>query len=229
MIDSGERSGKERDSKIESNSAYSWRIPAWFPELPAPIVDKLKIYLDELLFFNAKMSLISPRTEANADFVHLADGLMGCRAFSESVKTSEIFDLGSGNGIPGLVFALLNPSKNVRLVEADGRKIQYLKHCISKMSLKNCSTVHARVEDLQEGSMKAAMTRGLASVSKCLLMSRRSAAPGCEFYHFKGQSWSKEIAEIPSQILAAWDLRHVIDYNLPESGPSMSIILTTKK
>ncbi len=214
---------------VAPEEPYLWRIDRWFPDLSAHTREQLKIYHNELIFFNGRMSLISPRTERIADLVHFADGIMGSRIVAGRMKVKEIFDLGSGNGIPGLVLATLNPDKMVRLVEADGRKIEFLKHCITKIGLKNCSTVHARLEDLKESVIKSATTRGLATISKALLLTRRCAATGCDFFHFKGQSWTKELAEIPSQVLASWDPHHAQDYELPESGPVMSIVITTKK
>ena len=175
------------------------------------------------------MSLISPRTERFSDQIHIADGILGARIVAKSLPAKEIFDVGSGNGVPGLIFALLNPAIQTRLVEADGRKIEFLKLCIARMGLKNTTTVHARLEDLKEGVMPAAMSRGLASISKAVLMARKSASIGCMYFHFKGQSWSREMGEIPPHILASWEPSHIQDYKLPSGGPEMSIVLTTRR
>ncbi len=229
MTDSGNHRRKPSEIKAKAEASHFWRIPEWFPEINEANLAKLKIYQDDLILFNARMSLISPRTEQVSDFVHIADGILGSHLVASNFKSKEIYDFGSGNGVPGVIFALLYPAHTVRLVEADGRKIEYLKHCVAKMGLKNCIAVHARIEDLGEGVVSGIVTRGLASISKSLLLARRCSAMGCQFFHFKGQAWSKEIAEIPSQILSSWDLKHVGDYRLPDHGPLMSIILTTRK
>jgi 16S rRNA (guanine527-N7)-methyltransferase len=211
-----------------SEGTEYWRIPEWFPRLSVDVEQKLRLFQRDLIHFNGRMSLISPRTEQTSDLTHIADGILGSEIVAKNLNSAEIFDLGSGNGIPGLIFALLNPKIQVRLVEADGRKIEFLKLCITRMGLKNTTTVHARLEDLKAGVITAAMSRGLASISKALLLARKSAANGCRYFHFKGQSWSKEMAEIPPQVLASWEPSHVKDYKLPAGSAEMSIVLTTR-
>jgi 16S rRNA (guanine527-N7)-methyltransferase len=212
---------------LDSEGRY-WRIQKWFPDLSDETVANLRAYHSELIYFNGRMNLISPRTEKNADLIHIADGILGSRIILGLTKQKMFYDIGSGNGTPGLILALMDPSRQVKLIDTDARKIEFLKHCIGRLGLKNCSTVQARLEDLEEGSLMCAVTRGFATISKSLLLSRKSAGVGCEFFHFKGRSWSSELAEIPSQVLASWDPKHVNDYQLPETETIMSIVMTTR-
>ena len=205
-----------------------WRIPKWFPELTQRELDLFRSYLSELIHFNGRMNLISPRTEATADLTHIADGILGSRVILGQTQAIDIFDIGSGNGIPGLVLAILAPTRRITLVDADARKIEFLKHCIARLELSNCHTIHARLEDLDPGTIHCGVSRGFASISKCLLMCRKVAAEDCSFFHFKGPSWSTEVAQIPSQILASWDPMHVMDYRLPDEETVRSIVLTKR-
>src|SRR6185437_7451945 len=218
---------KPADTKPEESNEY-WRIRGWFPKLSGVIEEKLRFFQKDLIHFNGKMNLISPRTERTCDLIHIADGIIGGEVVAKQLKATEIYDLGSGNGIPGLVFALTHPGIKVNLVEADGRKVEFLKLCVGRMSLSNCAVVHARLEDLSPGVVKAAMSRGLANVSKALLLARRSASEGCQYFHFKGQGWSRELADIPPQILSSWEPAGVEQYQLPENGPEMCIVLTVR-
>lgn len=208
---------------------HYWRIGKWFKDLSTQQIEQLKIYHSELIRFNGRINLISPRTEKVADQTHFADSILGGRVVLNSSSRSEIHDLGSGNGLPGLVMAVLASDRNFVLVDADARKVEFLKHSASRMELKNVNFVNGRLEDLPPESVRCAVSRGLASISKALLMSRKSASKDCEFYHFKGDSWSKEVAEIPSQVLAHWEFKHVEDYTLPESITKLSVILTKRR
>ena len=212
---------------LDSEGRY-WRIEKWFPELSKEVVAQLRAYHAELIFFNGRMNLISPRTEKTADLLHVADGIVGGRAVLNASSSKEIFDIGSGNGVPGIIMAALAPERKFVLVDADARKVEFLKHCIARATLKNCQAVHARLEDLPENSITCAVTRGVASLSKVLIMCRRAASSNCEFFHFKGRSWATEVAEIPSQLLASWDPVLVSDYMLPEGDANLSIILTKR-
>jgi 16S rRNA (guanine527-N7)-methyltransferase len=214
--------------KVEVQTEPFWRIPEWFPELNSSSASLLKAFRDELLFFNNKISLISPGTLLNSDSIHFADGILGSQIVFSQLKQKEIYDFGSGNGVPGIVFACLYPGINVKLVESDTRKNEYLKHCISKLGLKNCSAILARIEDLAQESVKAVMARGLASVSKSIILARKCTSVNGQFFHFKGPSWPSEIGEIPSQVLSSWDVQKLGDYRLFDSGQVMSIILTTR-
>lgn len=205
-----------------------WRLARWFKDLAPGQLDQLLIYHAELIKFNGRINLISPRTEKIADQVHFADSIMGGRLVLAETKASKIYDLGSGNGLPGLIMAVLEPRRKFVLVDADARKVEFLKHCVTRLNLKNVEFINGRLEDLEHDSIECAVSRGLASISKALIMSRRATATGCEFYHFKGDSWSKELAEIPSQVLAHWELKDTRSYTLPESTITLSIVLTRK-
>ncbi len=209
-------------------SAAQWRIPKWFPHLGDELLTRFRAFNSELIFFNGRMNLISPRTEAISDQIHFADCILASQIVLENTKEKHIFDMGAGNGMPGLILAMLKPSLRVTLIDADARKIEFLKHCISRLEIKNCDTMHARLEELNENVIKCAVTRAMASVSKTLLFARKASAHGAQFFHLKSQSWPREVAEIPSQILAYWDVAHIKDYALPDSEIKMTIISTIR-
>jgi 16S rRNA (guanine527-N7)-methyltransferase len=206
-----------------------WRIKTWFKDLTPTQLEMFEIYHSELIKFNGRINLISPRTEKTADLVHFADCILGARAVLKRTSKKEIYDLGSGNGLPGIVFAILAPERNFVLVDADARKIEFLKHCAMRLNLKNVRMINGRLEDINENSIHAAVCRGLASISKALLMVRRASAKDCEFYHFKGETWPNEVAEMPSQILAHWEPKEIDNYNLPEGNVTLSVVQTTRK
>lgn len=217
-----------KNENIDSEGRL-WRISEWFPDLSTHTVTALRAFHSELIYFNGRMNLISSRTERIADSIHFADAILGSRAiFSAAAGVTEIYDIGSGNGIPGIVFSLLYQNVKVVLVDADARKTEFMKHCAARLSLSNCHTKHARLEDLGEASVHCAMSRGFSSISKTLVWSRKCMAPGGQYFHFKGKSWSTELAEIPSQVLAHWDPQHLCNYNLPGENIEMSIILTKR-
>ena len=214
---------------MATNENVFWRLEEWFPEVSADTHLQLRSFHSELIKFNGKINLISPRTEKNADLVHFADGVIASRFVLESCQKTEIYDFGSGNGIPGFVLAALAPNRKVHMVDADMRKCEFMKHVVTKMGLKNVQIHHKRLEDLDQDSVHCATTRGLAAISKSLVLARKCAASGCEFFHLKSEAWSTEIASIPAQVLAFWSARHLVDYKLPSGDVVYSIVLTVKK
>jgi 16S rRNA (guanine527-N7)-methyltransferase len=206
-----------------------WRLEQFIPDLPGPIMDKIRLFHVELINFNSKLSLISSRTETDADLVHITDGVLGSRIVIANLKHQEVFDIGSGNGVPGIILAVLAPHIRVNLVDVDGRKVEFLKHVISKCDLKNCKTILSRFEELNVGSIGACVSRGFAPLARVMVSARKVMVPGGEYYHFKGTSWVQELTETPSQALAAWNVENSGDYYLPLHQTKLSIIKITKR
>ncbi|OFZ16668.1 MAG: hypothetical protein A2Z20_01075 [Bdellovibrionales bacterium RBG_16_40_8] len=225
--DGSTKEDPKRESYLDSSGRY-WRIPKWFPELQSDLQSRLRDFHAELIHFNGRMNLISPRTEKDADLIHIADGILGARAIFSMTNKREIYDFGAGNGMPGIVMALLDPSRSIIMVDKDARKVEFIKHCSARLKITNCTALHTRVEEMPAESVHCAVSRGLASIAKSLIMIRRVAAIDCEYFHFKGESWSTEVAGIPSQVLAHWELADVADYNLPEEGAKHSIVQTKR-
>ncbi len=214
---------------IKDGVELPWRVPEWFSDLSIQILDSLRAYYSELIFFNKKMNLVSPRTEEDGDLIHVADGILAAKLILGHSKHGEIYDIGSGNGVPGLIMAILAPDRTFRLVDSDTRKIEFIKHCINKLGLKNCFATHARAEELGEGIMHCGVCRGFAPIGRALLMLRKVADKGCEFYHMKGETWAREVGQLPAQVLASWEPKFLGDYELPKGGAKLSVILTVRK
>ena len=214
-----------KDSEVPAH----WRVPQWFPNLNKKTLDCLHAYHQELIRFNKRINLISPKTELDADAIHVSDAILAAGIILKHTKMKEVYDIGSGNGIPGIIMAILAEDRPVRLVDSDTRKIEFLKHCIAKLNLKNCFATHARAETLGEGVISCGVCRGFASVTKTLLGLRKIAAPGCELFHLKGEAWAGEVAEVPAQILASWEPKFLADYTLPDLGTKLSVIVTVRR
>ena len=60
-----------------------WRIPQWFDDLSDESLNRLKMFHMELISFNGRINLISPRTERNSDIIHFADSITAARCLLE--------------------------------------------------------------------------------------------------------------------------------------------------
>ncbi|NJL23944.1 MAG: 16S rRNA (guanine(527)-N(7))-methyltransferase RsmG [Calothrix sp. SM1_5_4] len=214
-------------SSVDGNAL--WRIPEWFPSLSPEVVLTLKSYHSELLKFNLRLNLISRNTERDADEVHFADCILASEVLAKVHLGAEVFDVGSGNGLPGILFAILRPQTTFHLVESDSRKAEFLKHMIHVLGLKNADVMAVRLESLKGMAASVAVSRGFASISKTCLGCNRIFPVGGKFYHLKGSNWSTEIAEIPSQLISIWKPELVGEYTLPVSQARRAVVCTTKK
>ena len=206
-----------------------WRLGNWFPDLSPDLQAKLKTYFDELVKFNKTLTLVTPKTVPVADALHFSDSILASRVIIKAnPQLKEVYDLGSGNGFPGIILALLNPSMKVQLVESDVKKCEFLKHIISNLNLTNVGVLNCKIEDLKDGSVSTAIVRGFASISKVLLLMRSKVSKGGVIYHLKGEQWGMEVSEIPIQLCSAWSPSLIGEYRLPVGEIKFAVIKTDR-
>lgn len=215
-------------SGAETALTIHWRIDQWFPDLSESLRASLKKYHEELIRYNKTVALIGVKTIPNADAIHFADCIMATRIISPHIKSDEVYDFGSGAGFPGLIMALMNPQKRFILVELDLRKSDFLKHMIKVLNLQNAQVLTRSIESIPEGTVKCAVSRGLSSLSKSILLARRPVATGGVYFHLKGEEWASEIADIPSQLCSFWQPGFLSDYKLPVGEVRFAVVKTDK-
>ena len=215
-------------TKIEALPQALWRIPQWFPNLSTSTLDLLRLFHVELLHFNSKVNLIGRGTERESDEAHFADAIYGIQIVLEHSRALSFYDIGSGNGLPGVALAIIQPGCVVKLVERDTRKAEFLKQIVFRLQLANVEVLCGRFEDIKPKSIEIALSRGFASISKAILKNNKAFHEGSTYYHFKTNTWSREIAEIPSQVCAIWTPELVGEYSLPVNQARRAIIATRK-
>jgi 16S rRNA (guanine527-N7)-methyltransferase len=213
----------------EVSAPLQWRLETWFSDLDKSVHASLKKLNDELIKANRTLSLVSPKTIPFADALHFSDSIMAAKIiFSDNPSIDELYDLGSGNGFPGLVSAILFPKVRHVLVEVDEKKCDYLRHCIKTLGLTNVKVHAVNIENLEINSVKYGICRGLANLSKCILMTRRCFAKEGTLYHIKSENWSMEVGEIPTQLCSVWTPALVKEYKLPIGEIRFAIVKTDK-
>ena len=216
------------DSDLKASFEKNWRIAQWFPDLSDLQQTMLRVYYLELLKFNPKINLISRRTEPEADQVHFADSIMAGKLILFRNKADTIVDIGSGNGFPGLVMAILSPDRKLVLLDKDQRKVEFLKHVAARVGLKNVTCFNGLLDAYPEASIECGVSRGFASLSGAVIAARKAFKIGGEYYHMKGSVWATEMAEIPTQVCSLWAPGLAADYRLPETSINLSLVVTKK-
>lgn len=102
-----------------------------------------------------------------------------------------VLDVGSGSGIPALVWAVFFPHIPFVLVESKGKKVAFLKIATLSAGLKNVSIQHSRIEDLNfSNSFKLITFRAVGSIQTCLQLIAHLRQR--DILLFKGQSAMQE-------------------------------------
>ncbi len=173
------------------------------------LTPKLEAFRDLLLKWNEKINLISRSTVDFVEQVHIGDGVIGSEIIEADGEFTEIYDLGSGNGIPGLVFSVLFPHIHVRCVESDQRKAAFLKTAVITLGLKNVKVENLRVESLPRGRY-VFIARGYTSIKEALAIVEKFCEKGTVFYHFKSKAWESELPVDCS----TWNTHQIAEYLL---------------
>lgn len=224
-----EKNHSNDQAETPEASPSSLKLKKWFPDLSDDQIERLVIYLRELTRFNKSLNLVSPLTIKNAESVHVADCVYAAQYIRPQLDLSEpLYDFGSGNGCPGVLIAALYPEVKVILIDRDHRKMEFCKHVIHAMGLSNVEVQVKSVEEFQPASVKQAVARGFAPLSKALIKYRTKFPKGGKFFHMKGDGWANELASLPSQIFSHWTPSLIGKYKIPENAAEMFVVLTEK-
>ena len=80
----------------------------------------------------------------------LAESLAGLE-FERIRAASQIADIGSGAGFPGLVLAIALPNARVTLIDRRSQNCEFMRDAIERLGLRNAVVVATRVEEWHEG------------------------------------------------------------------------------
>lgn len=96
--------------------------------------------------------------------VHLADSLVAL-GVDRLRSARRIADIGTGAGFPGLPLAVALPRCEMRLVESQSKKCQFLRRVIAAAGIDNARVVERRAEEWPEGlgAHDAVLARALAA------------------------------------------------------------------
>ncbi len=133
--------------------------------------------------------------------VHVADGFDGLDlAVVRAART--VADLGAGAGFPGLVLAVCLPEADVRLVEAGGRKCEFMGRLIEGAAIPNARPVHARAEAWPAGigAHDLVTARALAPLTALVEYAAPLLADGGHLVAWKG---ARDAAEEADGVAAA--------------------------
>ncbi len=107
-------------------------------------LDRFAIYLAELLIWNAVVNLTAVTDPPRI----VADLFLNSMLLRPLLRPgTQVLDIGSGAGFPGLVLALVAPEARFTLVEARRRRASFLEHLVRRFNLPNCRVSGHRLPD----------------------------------------------------------------------------------
>jgi 16S rRNA (guanine527-N7)-methyltransferase len=135
-----------------------------------------ELYLD----WNSKINVISRKDIGSLYEKHVLHSL-SIATLAEFPEGTEIIDIGTGGGFPGIPLAIFFPEVRFHLIDSIGKKIKVVQEVAAGLGLKNVTAQHTRVEDIRNRKYDYAVSRAVAPLkdlwkwSKPLL--RKQALP----------------------------------------------------
>lgn len=136
--------------------------------------------------------LIGPRETPRIWTRHL----LNCAVVTDGVaEGSCVADVGTGAGLPGVVWAIRRSDIQMVLVEPLLRRATFLRECVDELGLSNRVGVErARAEDLNvEGGFDVVTSRAVAPLRRLVPWCAPLCRPGGTIVALKGRSATEEI------------------------------------
>ncbi len=140
-------------------------ILKYFPQLSTRQTVQLSS-LDELYrAWNAQINVVSRKDLDHLHEKHLLHCLSIAAVFTFPPH-SEILDLGTGGGFPGIPLAIFFPEAKFHLVDSIGKKIKVVQAIASAIGLTNVTTQQIRAEQIQHRLFDTVVSRAVAPLKE---------------------------------------------------------------
>ncbi len=139
-------------------------IQRYFPDLSPVQIQRIAALKALYDYWNARINVISRKDIAALYTRHVlhALGIAKVQAFSAE---SQILDLGTGGGFPGIPLAILLPQTHFYLVDSIGKKIKVVREIAAALGLENLRAAPIRAENV-EGTYDFVISRAVAPMPK---------------------------------------------------------------
>jgi 16S rRNA (guanine527-N7)-methyltransferase len=111
--------------------------------------------------WNSKINVISRKDIDGLYEKHILHSLSIAAAFDLEDGT-EIIDIGTGGGFPGIPLAIYFPRVQFHLVDSIGKKLKVVDAIAKEIGLENITTQHIRAEEIKNRKFDFAVSRAVA-------------------------------------------------------------------
>lgn len=150
--------------------------------------DLFEKYYQILIEYNNKFNITAITDREEVIVKHFVDSSL----FVDKLSCKNLIDVGSGGGFPAIPIKILNEDINLTLLEATGKKCDFLSAVVKELNLKNVSILNGRAEDFAKDSsyrekFDACSARAVARLNTLCEYCMPFVKVKGKFYAFKGQ------------------------------------------
>ena len=103
-------------------------------------------YLSQILKWNKTRNLVSRNLKKN----DLAEHFLDCAVLQKHLLPGSAIDLGTGPGFPGICLGIIDPNRELTLVDSNRKKTSFLIHIKNELGLNSVSIKNLRVEEIKQ-------------------------------------------------------------------------------
>jgi 16S rRNA (guanine527-N7)-methyltransferase len=159
-------------------------------------IEKLNIYNDFLLENNKLLNLIGKTTENNVFSRHFTDS---AQIYDLIDDKSEIIDMGSGAGFPGVIIKILMDSKkvdgNVILLDKSPKKCKFLYDLSNKLDLK-FKIQNVKLEDYKFNKISTIVSRAFKKAIETIDIIFKNNDKIRSIILMKGKTYQHELEDV---------------------------------
>ncbi len=139
-------------------------ILKYFPELTERQREQFAALLPLYEEWNAQINVISRKDMENFYEHHVLHSLAIAKAIRFAPMT-EVLDVGTGGGFPGVPLAVMFPEARFTLVDSIGKKIKVVNDVVERLGLKNTKAMQTRAEQL-DGEYDFVVSRAVTTLGE---------------------------------------------------------------
>lgn len=198
--------------------------------LPADGVPALTRYAELLAEKNKVMNLTAIHDPADVARLHFLDSaaLLTLADFRE--KT--VVDVGTGAGFPGLPLRILEPSIQLTLLDAQNKRVDFLREVCQDLKLSGVECIHGRAEEFAQTrreSFDLAVSRAVAALPVLAELCLPLVKTGGAFLAMKSIDSGEELNAAGRAVqLLGGRLEKPLDYVIPGTEIRHRLVIITK-
>ena len=179
-------------------------ILKYFPELSSDKIEKFKQLEALYIYWNQRINVVSRKNINELYINHVLHSLAIAKIINFKNKTN-ILDVGTGGGFPGIPLAILFPDCNFTLVDSIAKKIHVVDSIVNSLKLDNISTSISRVESLNT-KHDFIVSRAVTNMPKFMNLTKGKVIKGGNnslsngIIYLKGGNLSEELKNIKNQM-----------------------------
>jgi len=141
-------------------------VDKYFPDLSSDKIDKLKALEQLYSYWNDRINVIS-RKDFDNFYTHHVLHSLAIAKYIDFKPNTNILDIGTGGGFPGLPLAILFDNVNFTLIDSIGKKIKVVEEISAALEINNIKAIHTRAENI-EGRFDFVLSRAVTKLDRFL-------------------------------------------------------------